>query len=111
MTRWLVTRRGPAGETYPTDVTAWIGYDTEYRQIVDTLSHLPDGWTLDSADADEQHRRMVIARRRYDAAFNRWQRSEIGRTDPFHPDRRYQHPGNPSDWMPKGPAPRVLRAG
>jgi hypothetical protein len=103
MTRWLVTRRGPNGEAYPTDVTAWLGYPTEYERIVGVLSQLPDGWTLDSAEADARHCREVIARRRYTAAYNRWHRTVIGRTDPLHPGKRYEHPGALEEWMPRVP--------
>ncbi len=103
MTRWLVTRRGPNGEAYPTDVTAWIGYPTEYERIVGVLRQRCDanpGWTLDSTEADEQHRRELIGRKRYRAAYNRWHRYCIGRLDPLRPDRVYKHPGSLEEWMP-----------
>jgi hypothetical protein len=53
------------------------------------------GGTLDSTAADELHRQGRIARRRYDAAAQRWMRTQIGASD-----REYPHPGNPSDWVP-----------
>jgi hypothetical protein len=69
----LVTVRDAGGrEVQRTNVTAWIGWPT-YDEVCTTLrSKLGPGQVLDSAVADARHRRLVVARRLWDAAYQEW---------------------------------------
>lgn len=91
--RWLVVVRDPEGrEVGRTNATSWVGTD-EYGQRCEVLRRgLKPGQTLDSADADERHRQLTLARVRWDAAYQDW----FSRGAPTG-----GHPGSLADYMPE----------
>lgn len=85
---WVVTVH-PGG--YRTNVTAWIGTD-EFEKVCAVLrSKLADGQTLDSTDADAEHARLVVARERWDAAYQAWYAGGAPTGS---------HPGGLNDYLP-----------
>lgn len=69
----LVTVKDADGQVVrQINVTADLGYD-HYEERCDVLrSKLGPGQALDTAVADARHRRLVVAHRRWDAAYQEW---------------------------------------
>lgn len=92
--RWVhVTAYDSDGRpTHVTNATAWLGTDQYAQRIAVLRRGLQPGHTLDTTDADREHRRQTIARRRLRAALMRWMRAgaPVG-----------GHPGGLADWMPR----------
>lgn len=74
------------------NMTAHIGGPIFEQRMAVIRGTVPDGWTLDSAEADAEHAALVEARGRFDAALAGWLLSSVG-SGPVR-----DHPGNPSDW-------------
>lgn len=92
--RWVyVTAYDPDGRpTHTTNATAWLGTDSYAKRIVVLRRGLEAGHTLDTADADALHERMVEGQRRLRAAHMAWMAdgAPVG-----------GHPGSLAEWMPK----------
>lgn len=91
--RWVhVTAYDSDGRpTHATNVTAWLGTDAYPERIAVLRRGLLPGHTLDTADADAQHRALVVAGERYRAALLAWMADGA-------PTGR--HPGSLAEWMP-----------
>lgn len=93
--RWMVHYRDRDGKVRGShNMTAHVGTETYERRMAVIRGTIPDGWTLDSTEADAEHTALVQARERFDDALAGWLLSSVG----VGPVR--DHPGNPSDWRP-----------
>ena len=89
--RLFVTTHLPDGTELPHRVDGLqdIGAYERSRDVLRGRAEASGG-RLDSAEADEEWDRKREERRLCDEAFMLWQ---------LYPET-YEHPGNPSDWMP-----------